>query len=380
MIPFNIKPKTGLENGYVCDAVDEANFTSGKYLAQCKAWLSKELGAPNLYLTPSCTHALEMAALLLELRAGDEIIMPSFTFVSTANAFAMHGAVPVFVDIQPDTMCIDPSAIEAAITGKTRAIVVMHYAGVACDMQRIEHIAQAHHLPIIEDAAHAMLSKYKDRYLGTIGRVASFSFHETKNFTAGEGGAFIVNQEADAQRADILRHKGTNRTDFIKGHVSKYSWVDLGSSWIMNELGAAYLYGNLQSAADILAKRKIIWELYYEGLLPLAQQGKLTLPHVPSECEHNAHIFYIKRENQQARDHMIGDLKSKGIEAMFHYVPLHSSPAGLKYGRFHGADVHTTAGSEQLLRLPLYYNLSLENAEKVIEGIYAHFGLSYPGA
>ncbi len=373
MIFFNLPTKTGTEANHIARALDKASLTAGAYHAACREWLQAKFGRRGVFLTPSCTHALEMAAILLELKPGDEIIMPSFTFVSTANAFAMHGATPVFVDIREDTLNIDERLIEAAITPRTRAIVVVHYAGVACDMGVIAAIAKRHGVPIIEDAAHALLAQWKGQALGTIGSMATFSFHETKNITAGEGGCLVLNDETYAVRADVLQHKGTNRSAFQRGETNKYSWVDIGSSWVLGELNAAYLFGNLEAADSITAARVALWERYYNALLPLQDKGLLTLPFVPDECTLNGHIFYLKLRDKAQRDDFIALMRAKGVETTFHYVPLHSAPAGLKYGRFSGEDRFTTRESERLVRLPLYYNLSATQADTVIAAAHDYF-------
>lgn len=326
-------------------------------------------GVAKALLTTSCTHATEMAAILAGIEDGDEVIMPSYTFVSTANAFVLRGGVPVFVDIRPDTMNIDENRIEDAITDRTKAIAVVHYAGVACEMDRICEIARRHHLTVIEDAAQAVMAFYKGKALGSIGDFGCYSFHETKNYSMGEGGAILIQHEKDVERAEIIREKGTNRSRFFRGQVDKYTWVDTGSSYLPSELNAAYLYAQLEQAEKINQARLDCWKRYEELLQPLQESGRLELPTVPKECTHNAHMFYIKVRDLQERSAMIAHLKEKGVMAVFHYIPLHSSPAGRQFGRFHGEDVYTTRESERLLRLPMYYGLKEEDIEKTVQAI-----------
>jgi len=318
-------------------------------------------------MTPSCTHALEMAALLVDIHPGDEVIMPSYTFVSTANAFALRGAKIVFVDIRPDTMNIDETKIEAAITPETKAIVPVHYAGVACEMDTIMQIADRHNLAVIEDAAQGMMSSYKGRALGTIGHLGTYSFHETKNYTSGgEGGLLLINDKRWIERAEIIREKGTNRSQFFRGEVDKYTWVDLGSSYLPSELQAAYLYAQLLEAEKINRNRLDSWQFYFEGFEELEQKGDIERPSIPPECRHNAHMFYIKTKDLQERSALLQYLKQNDVLAVFHYVPLHSAEAGRKYGCFHGEDRYTTAESERVVRLPLYYGITREEQKKVI--------------
>lgn len=375
-IPFNLPARTGTEPAHIAKVLEKLQMTAGRFHHSCNQWLQLRLGRENLLLTPSCTHALEICALLLDCKPGDEIILPSFTFVSTANAFAMHGATPVFVDIRPDTMNIDEAKVEAAITPRTRAIVAVHYAGVSCDMEALSAIAHRHGIMLIEDAAHALLARYRGKPLGTLGSLGAISFHETKNITSGEGGCLIVNDESLMPRADIMQHKGTNRTAFLRHQADRYSWCGLGSSWSMGELAAAYLYGNLQSADAIHAHRLHLWNKYHTAFAPLAERGKATLPTIPEGCEHNASIYYLKLENLAERNAYIDFMKAGNINTVFHYVPLHSSPAGLRYGRFHGEDRYTTAESEKLVRLPLYYNLADPDAERVIAATLRYFGMA----
>lgn len=345
----------------------------GEFTKKCSNWMEKKFDAKKIMLTTSCTHGLEMAALLCDIHPGDEVIMPSYTFVSTADAFVLRGAKVKFVDIDPKTMNINANLIENAITSKTKAIVPVHYAGVGCDMDRIMRIAKEHKLFVVEDAAQGMMAKYKGRYLGTIGDFGSYSFHETKNYTMGEGGTININNSKYLERGEIIREKGTNRAKFFRGEIDKYSWVDIGSSYLPSEMNAAYLYAQLESADIINDKRIMIWEKYYNGLLDLEEKGYLELPYIPKECEHNAHMFYIKLKNLDERSRMIDYLREKGIYAVFHYVPLHSSQAGKKYGEFVGDDVYTTKESERLLRLPMFYDLKLEVCDYIIDCVEDFF-------
>ncbi|MBY0406309.1 MAG: dTDP-4-amino-4,6-dideoxygalactose transaminase, partial [Rickettsiales bacterium] len=365
--------RTGQEEACVAEALRADSYIAGYFHDACRTWFRERLSRPHLWLTPSCTHALEMAALLLALKPGDEVIMPSFTFVSSANAFAMHGATPVFVDIRPDTMNIDETLVEAAITPRTRAIMVMHYAGIACDMDAIAAIAARHGLPLIEDAAHAVLACWKGQPLGTLGDMGVISFHETKNLTSGEGGMLLLKSPHLADRADILQHKGTNRTAFRQGKAGFYSWVDFGSSWSLGEMASALLYANLQQADAILARRLALWQRYYEAFAPLAAGGHVTLPTLPEGAEHNGTIFYLKLKDEAERTRFIQSLSAQGVDCVFHYIPLHSSPAGRALGRFHGADRYTTTESARLVRLPLFYGLTDENAARVIQAVQAFF-------
>ncbi len=364
MIPFNKPPITGNEETFVLQAIKNQKLCGdGPFTQKCQQWFEENLGCKKALLTPSCTHALEMAALLIDIQPGDEVIMPSYTFVSTANAFVLRGAKIVFVDIRPDTMNIDETLIEAAITKRTKAIVPVHYAGVGCEMDTIMEIAEKHDLFVIEDAAQGMMATYKERPLGTIGHLGTYSFHETKNYTSGgEGGLLIVNDERFSERAEIIREKGTNRSLFFRGMVDKYSWVDIGSSYLPSELQAAFLWGQLQNAETINDKRLSLWNTYFQALKPLEESGVLELPTIPSECRHNAHMFYIKVKDLETRGQLIDYLKKNGIMAAFHYVPLHSSEAGRKFGVFHGADSYTTKESDRLLRLPMFYALTTEEA------------------
>lgn len=376
VIPFNKPPVVGTELDYLRAAMSSGELRGGGgYTRRCEQWLEQHLGAHRAFLTCSCTAALEIAAILLNIGPGDEVIMPSYTFVSTANAFVLRGATIVFVDVRPDTMNIDPGRIEAAITERTKVVVPVHYAGVACDMDTIMAIATRHRLWVVEDAAHAMMSFYRDRALGTIGHLGCYSFHETKGYTAGgEGGAILVNEPDFVERTEILRDKGTNRAAFWRGEVAKYTWQDLGSSYLMSDLQAAYLAAQLESADRIDARRRQLWAEYERIFQPLAQAGRFELPTVPSSSHHNAHMFYLKLPDTNQRAAFIDALKGQGVMAVFHYVPLHSSPAGKRFGVFHGQDIHTTRGSQRLVRLPLFYNMTDAEHRSVIDAVLAYFG------
>ncbi|MFD2623980.1 dTDP-4-amino-4,6-dideoxygalactose transaminase [Salibacterium salarium] len=374
MIPFNRAPVTGEEQYYMTQAIENRKLSGdGPFTKKCQEWLESSFECPKTYLTPSCTHALEMAALLADIKPGDEVIMPSYTFVSTANAFVLRGAVIVFVDIRPDTMNIDENLIEYAITSKTKAIVPVHYAGVACEMDTILSIAKKHELMVIEDAAQGVMSTYKGEALGTIGDYGCYSFHDTKNYTSGEGGALLVNDERNKEQAEIIREKGTNRSRFLRGQVDKYSWVNIGSSYLPGELNAAYLYAQLHHANVINEDRLASWNMYYEALEPLAEKGLIELPVVPEECCHNAHMFYIKTKDIEERTALVEWLKQDNIVSVFHYVPLHSSEAGKRFGRFHGEDQFTTKESERLLRLPMFYELQKQDIEAVTNRIRSFY-------
>lgn len=367
MISFNVPPYVGTELEYVKQAVEAHKICGdGQFTKKCNAWLEDKFGAQKVLLTTSGTTALDMAALMCDLKPGDEVILPSYTFSSTATAFVLTGAKLVFVDIRPDTMNIDETKIEAAITEKTRAIVPMHYAGVACEMDTIMAIAKRYGLKVVEDAAQGVMSTYKGRPLGTIGDFGCYSFHETKNYSMGEGGALVINNAAYNERAEILREKGTNRSKFFRGQVDKYTWVDFGDSYLPSEMNAAYLWGQLEVADKINDNRLAAWNRYYEALKPLADAGKFDLPVIPEDCVHNAHMFYVKLKNLQERTAFINHMKENGVGCVFHYVPLHSAPAGLKFGRFHGNDLYTTNESERLARLPMYYGITDEDVETVI--------------
>ena len=368
MIAFNKPPYTGNEDQYVLQAMRNDKMSGdGPFTKRCHTWFESNLPCKKALLTPSCTAALEMAAILVDIRPGDEVIMPSYTFVSTANAFVLRGAKIVFVDIRPDTMNIDESKIEAAITNKTKAIVPVHYAGVSCEMDTIMDIAQRHDLYVIEDAAQGMMSTYKGQALGTIGHLGTFSFHETKNYTSGgEGGLLIINDEKFKERAEIIREKGTNRSQFFRGMVDKYSWVDIGSSYLPSDIQAAYLWGQLEKSDDIKKSRLESWSYYYEQLQDLEEAGKIELPTIPNDCKHNAHMFYIKVKDIEVRTQLIQHLTDNGISAVFHYIPLHSSVAGRDLGVFYGKDKFTTVESERLVRLPLWYGIENTEVKKVI--------------
>ena len=367
MISFNVPPFIGTELDYVKQAIDAHKICGdGQFTKKCHAYLEERFGAQKVLLTTSGTTALEMATILCGLKKGDEVIVPSFTFSSTATAIVLTGATPVFVDIRPDTMNIDETKIEAAITDKTRAIMAVHYAGVACEMDTIMEIAARHNLKVIEDAAQGVMSYYKARALGTIGDFGCFSFHETKNYSMGEGGALLIRHPEDNDSAEILREKGTNRARFFRGQVDKYTWVDYGSSYLPSDMNAAYLWAQLQEADLINDNRLAIWNTYAEAFAPLAASGRVEVPTIPAGCVHNAHMYYLKLRDLQDRTDFIQYLKDKGIVAVFHYIPLHSAPAGLKFGRFHGEDRYTTSESDRLVRLPLYYGLTQEDQQYVI--------------
>ena len=367
MISFNVPPFIGTELDYVKQAIDAHKICGdGQFTKKCHAYLEERFGAQKVLLTTSGTTALEMATILCGLKKGDEVIVPSFTFSSTATAIVLTGATPVFVDIRPDTMNIDETKIEAAITDKTRAIMAVHYAGLACEMDTIMEIAARHNLKVIEDAAQGVMSYYKGRALGTIGDFGCFSFHETKNYSMGEGGALLIRHPEDNDSAEILREKGTNRARFFRGQVDKYTWVDYGSSYLPSDMNAAYLWAQLQEADLINDNRLAIWNTYAEAFAPLAASGRVEVPTIPAGCVHNAHMYYLKLRDLQDRTDFIQYLKDKGIVAVFHYIPLHSAPAGLKFGRFHGEDRYTTSESDRLVRLPLYYGLTQEDQQYVI--------------
>ena len=374
-IPFNKPPFVGLELDYVKQAVESGRICGdGTYNLMCHDWLEKHTGAVKALMTTSCTHALEMSARLCDIRPGDEVIMPSFTFVSTADAFVSQGAKCVFVDIRPDTMNLDESLIEAAITEKTKAIVPVHYAGVACEMDKINEIAKQHNLFVVEDAAQGMMATYKGRALGTLGDFGCYSYHETKNYSMGEGGALLINDPKYNDRAEIIREKGTNRCQFHRGEVDKYTWVELGSSYLPSELNAAYLYAELECADIINDARMACWNTYRDQLKDLETAGDATLPYIPAECSHNAHMFYLKVEDLATRTALIKHLVYNGILAVFHYVPLHSSPAGKRYGRFAGEDRYTTKESDRLVRLPMFYGLKPEEQEYICDKVKEFFG------
>ena len=368
MINFNVPPLVGEEFDYVREAIESHKICGdGQFTKKCHAWMEERFKAQKVLLPTSGTTALDMAMLLCELQPGDEVILPSYTFSSTATAAVLAGAKLVFVDIRPDTMNIDEMKIEAAITDKTRAILAMHYAGVACEMDTIMDIAHRHGLIVVEDAAQGVMSRYKGKYLGTIGDLGCYSFHETKNFSMGEGGALVINDPKYNERAEILREKGTNRSRFFRGQVDKYTWVDRGDSYLPSELNAAYLWAQLLRAEEITEDRMRTWSEYKKAFAPLAEQGRIELQTIPDECEHNAHMFYIKLKDLEDRTAFIRYMKEQGVSCSFHYVPLHSAPAGLKFGRFHGEDEFTTKESDKLVRLPMYYGLNDDDRVKVIE-------------
>ena len=375
MIDFNRPPFVGKELDYIKEAVENKRLCGdGIFTRKCSEWMEEHYQVKHVMLTTSCTHALEMAAYLAGIQPGDEVIMPSYTFVSTADAFVLRGAKIVFVDIRPDTMNIDETKIEAAITDKTKAIVPVHYAGVACEMDTIMALAKKHHLKVIEDAAQGVNAYYKGRALGTIGDFGCYSFHETKNYTMGEGGALVFQDDTYLEAAELLREKGTNRSKFFRGQIDKYTWMDYGSSYLPSDMNAAYLYAQLESHEKIDQKRMDIYRFYGEKLAQLAERGLIEQPVVPREAAHNAHMYYIKVKDVEVRTELIQYMKKKGIMCVFHYVPLHSSPAGYKFGRFSGEDCYTTRESERLVRLPMYYSLTKEDMEYVVDSL-----LSFPG-
>jgi len=374
MIPFNVPPCVGNEEKYIAEAIANHKLCGdGAFTKKCNAKLEEMTGTSKALLTTSCTHATEMAAILSDIKPGDEVIMPSYTFVSTANAFVLRGATVVFVDIRPDTMNIDETKIEEAITEKTKAIVPVHYAGVSCEMDTIMEIAGKYNLKVIEDAAQGIMSTYKGRPLGTIGDYGCFSFHETKNISMGEGGALLIADPANIENAEIVREKGTNRSKFFRGQIDKYSWVEAGSSYLPSELNAAYLWGELESADKIYEDRMNTWNYYDKALKGLEESGKIERPVIPNGCVHNAHMYYIKAKDLEERTRLLAYLKENGVAAVFHYIPLHSAAAGIKYGRFSGEDKYTTKESERLLRLPLYYGMKEEDREKVVKCIEAFY-------
>ncbi|WP_432468747.1 dTDP-4-amino-4,6-dideoxygalactose transaminase [Agarivorans sp. Z349TD_8] len=375
MIPFNRPTVTGNEIKYLSTAIASSKISGdGEFSQRCHDWFERQLACDKALLTPNCTQALEMAAILLDVQAGDEIIMPSYTFVSTANAFTLRGAKIVFVDVRKDTMNIDERLIESAISPKTKAIVVVHYAGVSCAMDEIMSIAERNKLFVVEDAAQAMMSCYKGRPLGSIGHMGAYSFHETKNYTSGgEGGLLILNDPQFIERAEIIREKGTNRNQFFRGMVAKYSWVDIGSSYLPSELQAAYLWAQLESADEINQRRLQVWQRYYQALKEFSNKGLIVLPEIPIDCQHNAHMFYIKVANTSLRFELIQFLADGGICAVFHYIPLHSSVAGKRLGVFHGEDMNTTIESERLLRLPMFFNITDVEVDMVISKIREFF-------
>ncbi len=370
MIHFNIPPYVGKEKDYIQQAIENHKICGdGDFTKKCNQWLEEKTGIKKALLTTSCTHATEMAAILLNIQEGDEVIMPAYTFVSTADAFVMRGAKVVFVDIRPDTMNMDENLIEAAITEKTKAIVPVHYAGVSCEMDKIMELAETYHLAVVEDAAQGMMASYKGKALGTIGDFGCFSFHETKNYSMGEGGALLIRDEKYIEDAEIIREKGTNRSKFFRGQIDKYTWVNCGSSYLPSDINAAYLYAQLECADKINENRLELWNQYYKALQPLQSIGKIKLPTIPDGCVHNAHMFYMKAKDIEERTRLIQYLKENQILAVFHYIPLHTAPAGIKYGRFSGEDNYTTRESERLLRLPMYYGLQQSKVDYIAKKI-----------
>ncbi len=372
MINFNEPTLVGKELDYIKDAVtvEHKLCGDGKYTRKCNKWIEEKTGVSRAMLTTSCTHALEIAAILSDIKEGDEVIMPSFTFCSTADAFVLRGAKIVFVDIRPDTMNINEDLIEDAVTGKTKVIVPVHYAGVGCEMDKIIDIAKRHGLKVVEDAAQGVRAFYKGKALGSIGDYGCFSFHETKNYCMGEGGAILLRDPGDVEQAEIIREKGTNRSKFFRGQIDKYTWVDKGSSYLPSELNAAYLWAQLEAADEIFDDRMRKWNLYYEYFSSSdVLKDRIELPYIPEGCVHNAHMFYIKTRDLEERTRLISYLRDNGINAVFHYVPLHSAEAGLKFGRFNGEDKYTTKESERLLRLPLHYNLKEKELEYITESV-----------
>ena len=375
MIHFNVPPFVGKEFEYMHEAVNNHKICGdGPFTKKCDEWVEKRFGALKALLTTSGSSALDMAALLCGIKPGDEVILPSFTFSSTANSFVLAGANLVFVDIRPDTMNIDETKIEAAITDKTKVICPVHYAGVACEMDTIMSIAKKYNLMVVEDAAQGVMSTYKGKALGTIGDFGCFSFHETKNYSAGEGGAILINNPVYIEKAEILREKGTNRAQFFRGQVDKYTWVDFGDSYLQSDLNAAYLWAQLEKADEINQNRIDTWNTYYDAFIPLQNKGIVQLPTIPDGCVHNAHMFYLKVKNLDTRQAYIKYMKENDILCVFHYVPLHSAPAGLKFGRFAGEDEHTSSESDRLVRLPMYYNIDKDDLSKVINKTLEFFG------
>ncbi len=369
-INFNVPPYVDTAIGYIEECVKAQKICGdGAYTKKCNEWFEKRTGTAKCLLATSCTHATELAAILCDIQPGDEVILPSYTFVSTANAFVLRGAVPVFVDIRPDTMNIDERKIEDAITPRTRAIVPVHYAGVGCEMDTIMDIAKRHNLYVVEDAAQGVMATYKGRALGSIGDFGAYSFHETKNYSMGEGGALLIKDPKAAERAEIIREKGTDRAKYFRGQVDKYTWVDLGSSYLPSDMNAAYLWSQLEVAEKINDDRRASWDHYYSRLTPLKDAGRIDLPCVPKECVHNAHMFYIKCKDIEERSRLIDHMKANDILTVFHYIPLHSAPEGKKIGRFSGTDEYTTKESERLLRLPMFYGLKPDEVDLICDKV-----------
>lgn len=374
-IPFNKAVYLPEALEYVKDVVKSSKIAGdGKYTKLCSEWMENKFKAKKVLMTTSCTAALEMTAILLDIKEGDEIIMPSYTFVSTANAFVLRGAKIIFVDIRPDTMNIDDRKIENAITSRTKAIVVVHYAGVSCEMDSIMKISRKYDIPVVEDAAQGVMASYNGKALGTIGDLGCYSFHETKNYTMGEGGALVINNDKYIERAEILREKGTNRTRFYRGEIDKYSWVDIGSSFLPSEFNVSYLYGQLEKAEEINDNRLETWRTYNKAFNLLEKDKKVELPYIPYGCEHNAHMYYLKCTDVNERQNFIDYMKSKGVLCVFHYVPLHSSKAGIQFGKFSSEDKYTTKESERLVRLPMYYNLDKKDLNYIIDNVLYFFG------
>lgn len=378
MINFNVPLHIDKEIEYIKEAIEENNKISGDgpFTKKCHSWMENKFDCSKALLTTSGTHALELSALLIDIKKGDEVIMPSYTFTSTANSFVLRGAKIKFIDIEPETMNMDADLIEQAITSKTKAIVPVHYAGVSCDMGKINSIADKYDLYVVEDAAQGVMSKYNDEYLGTLGDLGCYSFHETKNYSSGEGGALVINNKKFKERAEIIREKGTNRSQFLRGQVDKYTWQDLGSSYLPSDINAAYLYAQLEKAEVINNNRLSSWGLYYELLKPLEEKDIISLPYIPANCEHNAHMFYLKTNSLEERSELISYLKENGIQSVFHYIPLHSTKAGKKFGEFVGEDKYTTKESEKLVRIPLYYGIKKENVlyiSKQINNFYENY-------
>ena len=377
MINFNVPPFSGKENEYIAQAIANHKICGdGSFTRKCNEWMEKRFCAKKVLLTTSGTSALEMAALLCDVKPGDEVIMPSYTFCSTADAFVLRGCKIIFVDVRPDTMNIDENLIEKAITLKTKVICVVHYAGVACEMDTIMDIAHRHNLKVVEDAAQGVMSYYKGKALGTIGDYGCYSFHETKNYSMGEGGAVVINTNIqDIEKAEIIREKGTNRSKFWRGQIDKYTWIDYGSSYLPSELNAAYLWAQLEVADKINNLRLSVWNRYYDAFKPLAEIGKIEIPFIPEGCVHNAHMFYIKCKDLEMRSAFISFMKEHEIGCVFHYIPLHSAPAGLKFGRFNGEDKFTTKESDRLVRLPLWYGMKDNEVVTVIKTVKQFFGM-----
>ncbi len=374
MVPFNKIPYTGDEIKYIKEAIDQRHICGdGVFTRKCNQWMEERFHAQKVLLTTSGSTALDMALLLCDLKPGDEVILPSYTFSSTANAAILAGAKLVFVDIRPDTMNIDETKIEEAITDKTRVIIVMHYAGVSCEMDTIMDIAKKYNLFVVEDAAQGVMSKYRDQALGTIGDFGCYSFHETKNYSMGEGGAIVINNAKYNERAEILREKGTDRSKFLRGQIDKYTWIDFGDSYLPSELNAAYLWAQLQKADEINNDRLLTWNTYHKAFQDLKNAGHIDLPFVPENCTHNAHMYYIKAKDLEERTAVIQYLREHDISSVFHYVPLHSAPAGLKFGRFSGEDKYTTKESERLIRLPIFFGMKDEERYKVIETVESFY-------